>query len=148
MIILLTALSLPARSAEWLRYPALSPDGKTIVFTHGADLYTVPTSGGEARQLTQHVTREFHPLWSPDSQQIAFASDRHGNHDVFIIPCSGGTARRLTHHSNDDLPWSFSADGSAVIFSSTRLDSATTLDIPNGRAGESGHSQAQGGKPT
>jgi hypothetical protein len=29
----------------WLRYPAISPDGKTIVFTFKGDLYTVPSEG-------------------------------------------------------------------------------------------------------
>jgi len=139
---------LQAEPEQWLRYPAISPDGKTLVFTHGADLYTVPSSGGTASQLTQHLNREFHPVWSPDSQHIAFASDRHGNHDIFTIPATGGPAQRLTFHSQEDIPWSFSADGKAIIFSSTRLDSATAIDIPNHRMSELYQISLTGGQPT
>ncbi|MGC6565040.1 MAG: hypothetical protein ACON38_05435 [Akkermansiaceae bacterium] len=36
---------LHADDPTWFRYPAISPNGDTIVFTHGGDLYTVPFSG-------------------------------------------------------------------------------------------------------
>ena len=36
----------------WLRYPALSPDGREIAFTYKGDIYTVPVEGGRAVQLT------------------------------------------------------------------------------------------------
>ncbi|MGJ8696730.1 MAG: S41 family peptidase [Verrucomicrobiaceae bacterium] len=148
LLFLFTSLGLlHAESSLWLRYPAISPDGNTIVFTHGADLYTVPSTGGEATQLTQHITREYHPVWSRDGQWIAFASDRHGNDDVFRIPATGGAAERLTFHSNDDIPWAFTADGKNVLFSSARLDSAANLDIPNRRIGELYQVSVDGGQP-
>ncbi|MGC6427742.1 MAG: S41 family peptidase [Akkermansiaceae bacterium] len=143
----LTAFAL-ADDSQWLRYPAISPDGRTIVFTHGADLYTVSSQGGEATQLTQHITREFHPVWSPDSKHIAFASDRHGNNDLFVISAKGGPAERITFHSAHDLPWTFTSDGKALIFSSTRLDSAATFDIPNRRMGELYQIPLGSGQPT
>ncbi|MEP7317318.1 MAG: hypothetical protein ABI921_01210, partial [Panacibacter sp.] len=39
---------------SWLRYPSISPDGKTIVFTYKGDLYKVPATGGAAQPLTLH----------------------------------------------------------------------------------------------
>ncbi|MDA7863422.1 S41 family peptidase [Akkermansiaceae bacterium] len=148
LLLLSASLSLAASAAEWLRYPAISPDGGIIVFTHGADLYSVSSKGGEATQLTQHVTREFHPVWSRDGKWLAFASDRHGNNDVFVMPSTGGSATRLTFHSNHDIPWAFTADGSALIFSSTRKDAAASLDIPNRRIGELYQVSVKGGEPS
>ena len=60
--------------ALWLRYPAISPDGNTIVFSYKGDLFTVPTEGGVAYPLTLNEGRDFMPVWSHDGTQIAFAS--------------------------------------------------------------------------
>ena len=32
----------------WLRYPAISPDGQTILFCYKGDIYKVPAAGGQA----------------------------------------------------------------------------------------------------
>ena len=77
-------------SPEWLRYPSISPDGKTIVFTYKGDLYRVPAAGGTAAPLTLHEAHDFMPVWSHDGKWIAFASDRFGNFDVFVMPAEGG----------------------------------------------------------
>ena len=148
LLLLSASLTLAASAAEWLRYPSISPDGSKIVFTHGADLYSVPSKGGEATQLTQHITREFHPVWSRDGKWLAFASDRHGNNDIFVMPSTGGSATRLTFHSNHDIPWAFSADGESLIFSSTRKDAVASLDIPNRRIGELYQISVKGGQPS
>ena len=34
--------------AEWMRYPALSPDGTQIAFSFKGDIFTVPANGGRA----------------------------------------------------------------------------------------------------
>src|SRR5262245_30250542 len=74
-----------ANGASWMRYPAISPDGRTIVFTYKGDLYKVASSGGAATALTTHTAHDFMPVWSHDGKQIAFASDRYGNFDVFVV---------------------------------------------------------------
>ena len=43
--------------------PALSPDGATVAFDWNGDIWTVPTTGGVARQLTQHPGRDREPVW-------------------------------------------------------------------------------------
>lgn len=111
----------------WLRYPAVSPDGKQIAFTYGGQIWRVAASGGEAVPLTSGEFYSTKPVWSPDGQSIAFASKRHGNLDVFIMPATGGSVQRLTVHSADDLPQAFSPDGQTLYFSSARLGSPNTV---------------------
>ena len=79
------AMGMFAQSPLWMRDVQLSPDGKEIVFCYKGDLYKVPANGGAAIRLTSQDSYECSPVWSPDSKQIAFASDRNGNFDVFIM---------------------------------------------------------------
>ena len=74
----------------WMRYPAISPDGSTIVFAYKGDIYSVPSQGGEARQLTTNAAFDSYPIWSPDGKKIAFASNREGSMDVYVINANGG----------------------------------------------------------
>ncbi|MBL7793788.1 MAG: PD40 domain-containing protein [Saprospiraceae bacterium] len=131
----LTLLSLRLSAQEaalWLRYPAISPDGKTIVFSYKGDLYKVAADGGAASPLTLHEGHDAMPVWSPDGKTIAFGSDRYGNYDVFVMPAAGGAATRLTYHSSGDMPSDFSPDGQYVIFTSSRLDAAANQQFPSG----------------
>ena len=58
--------------------PRWSPDGSQIVFVSGRDgtpqLYGMPVSGGEARQLTRMVGGASSPRWSLDGRWIAYNS--------------------------------------------------------------------------
>ena len=114
----------------WLRYPSISPDGKTIVFGYKGDLYKVPATGGEAIPLTLHEAHDFMPVWSRDGKWLAFASDRFGNFDVFVMPATGGEAKRLTFHSANDYPYDFTPDGKAVLFGTGRNDVYTSARFP------------------
>lgn len=125
-------VSFSQTDAGWLRYSAISPDGKTIVFTYKGDLYRVPSSGGTATALTVHEAHDFMPVWSHDGKSIAFASDRYGNFDLFIIPAEGGEARRLTYHSAQEYPYEFSTDDKSVLFGSSRMDLASNRTYPTG----------------
>lgn len=118
--------------ASWLRYPAISPDGQTIVFTYTGDLYRVPAAGGTAVALTTHEAHDFMPVWSHDGKTIAFASDRYGNFDVFVMPAEGGVAKRLTFHSAQEYPYAFTADDKAVVFGAARMDTAANRAYPTG----------------
>src|SRR6188474_2947051 len=97
-------------SPLWLRYPAISPDGQTLLFEYKGDIWSVPTNGGTAIPMTMSETYEFTPVWSHDGKSVAFASDRYGSVDIFVMPSGGGEAKRLTFHSAPEFPSSFSAD--------------------------------------
>lgn len=133
--------------ALWLRYPAISPDGQTIVFSHKGDLWKVSADGGMATPMTLHEAYDFQPVWSNDGQQIAFASDRYGNFDVYVMPAMGGEATRLTYHSSSDYPSSFTPDNQSITFTSSRLDAATNQQFPSGVLPELYQVSVNGGMP-
>ena len=132
----------------WMRYPSISPDGKTIVFAYQGDLFTVSTEGGQAKQITSHPARDFSPVWSPDSKSIAFSSNRYGNFDVFIVEAKGGEPKRLTYHSSDDQVFDFNPDGKTVVFGALRRDHYSSVQFPNGRLPEVYQVSIEGGRET
>ncbi len=128
--IFLTSTLFCQENPLWLRYPAISPDGQTILFEFKGDIYSIPSTGGTATPLTISESYEFAPVWSHDGKSIAFASDRYGNFDVFVMPSSGGEAKRLTFHSTREIPSSFTADDKAILFSAYRQELATNTQFP------------------
>jgi Tol biopolymer transport system component/C-terminal processing protease CtpA/Prc len=141
------APSTSAEGASWMRYPAISPDGRTIVFTYKGDLYKVPSAGGTAVPLTTHPANDFMPVWSHDGKRIAFASDRRGNYDVYVVDAAGGEPKRLTFHSASEYPYTFSADDRRVLFGAARQDAATNRQFPSAAQPELYEVPAAGGRP-
>ncbi len=152
LALLALALTIPAATtlqdnASWMRYPAISPDGTTIVFTYQGDLWRVSTDGGAATQLTQHPAHDFMPVWSNDGKQIAFASDRYGNFDIYVIPATGGEAQRITYHSAQEYPYSFTPDNKSVVFGAARMDAAANRQYPIASMPELWSVPVTGGRP-
>lgn len=124
------AASSYAATPLWLRDVQISPDGTEIAFCYKGDIYKVPANGGTATQLTTQASYECSPIWSPDSKQIAFASDRNGNFDLFVMSADGGAARRLTTHSASEIPSTFTTDGNYILFSASIQDTANSALFP------------------
>ncbi len=149
------ALSLYAISAAatedrplWLRYPAISPDGKEIAFTYKGDIYKVPVGGGEAIRLTTNSAYDTNPVWSPDSRHIAFVSNRdNAGNNIYIMPAQGGAARKLTTHSSGERPYAFTRDGKQVVFRAHYQDPHTSALFPTARLSEVYAVPVAGGRP-
>lgn len=131
----------------WLRYPAISPDGSQIAFTYKGDIYVVPVSGGEARQITMHTAHDYMPVWSPDSKSIAFASNRFGNFDIYHITIENGNANRITTFSGSESPYAFTPDGKYIVFGAKIQAPAKSAAFPSGVMSELYKVPVTGGRP-
>ena len=107
--------------------PALSPDGKTVVFVvqewsidknkSTANLWLVGTDGGKPRRLTTAQASDSAPAWSPDGKRVAFISKRGDDETsaLYVIAVDGGEAEEIL-----EMPFSLASpkwlpDGEHVI---------------------------------
>ena len=147
VLALLWAFAVSAENVSWLRYPSISPDGKTIVFSFKGDLYLVDSEGGEAKQLTSNQAYDYNPVWSPDGKTIAFASDRLGYFDVFTVSVKGGQPVRITTHSAKETPWTFTPDGKNILYTAGIQDPAESALFPKSSMTELYSVSVKGGRP-
>src|SRR5262245_11519818 len=109
--------------------PGISPDGSTIAFVSGGDIWEVPARGGDARLLVSHPANEQRPLYSPDGKRIAFTSTRSGNGDVYVAALATGELTRLTFDDAPELVTGWSPDGRFVYFSSSSHEVTSMNDV-------------------
>lgn len=102
--------------------PALSPDSTEIAFVSGGDIWTVPSTGGEARLLVSHPSTESRPIYSPDGKSLAFVSTRTGNGDIYLLNFDSGEVKRLTWDDGREELDGFSSDGKWLYYSTTGTD--------------------------
>ena len=142
----LPLLAIGAEAPLWLRHSAISPDGSTVLFTYKGDIYSVPSAGGRARQLTTHTGHDSHPVWSPDGKRIAFSSTRMGGADVYVMPADGGEPRRITVDSGTETPLAWDGGGN-VLFSASDMPSAESIIFPSASFSQVYKVSADGGRP-
>ena len=102
-------------------FPSMSPDGNAVAYcsNHAGsfEIYVKSlTSGANEVQLTHDGKQNFQPVWSPNSQHIAYHSKLRGG--IWIIPASGGEARQLTEFGSHPA---WSPDGKQIAFQSNSL---------------------------
>jgi len=99
--------------------PAISPDGKKVVFSALGRLYIMELPDGAPQRLTNSDTGEFQPSWSPDGQYIVYATWKNmkeGGH-LFRINSSGeGKPERLTQEAAYYGYPTYSPDGERIVF--------------------------------
>jgi len=109
--------------------PAISPDGRMVAYTvreadwdddaYETQIWMVPASGGEPRQMTRGDTSASSPAWSPDSTWLAFVSERDGKRQVYRIDPTGGEAEPLTASDEGVSSFAWSPDGASIAYTAT-----------------------------
>jgi len=107
--------------AYFLSQPALTPDGKAVIFSFEGDLWRADVAGGQAYRLTAMQGYESNAKVSPDGKWIAFTGRQYGNADVYVMPVGGGDIKQITFHSGTDEVNSWSWDSKTIYFTSTRM---------------------------
>ena len=108
---------IPAGATEMhgVSAPAVSADGKSMVFEWINDLWSAPTEGGEAIRVDAHAGRDTVPQFTPDGTRIVFSSDRTGSMQIFSIPAAGGDAIQHTRQTEGNELKCISPDGTHAI---------------------------------
>ena len=76
--------------------------------------------GQHEQRLTDNLSHEWSPSWSPDGERIAFVSRREENFDIYMMDADGGNQRRRTRNPAEDLHPSWSPDSKRIVFVSDR----------------------------
>ena len=125
--------------------PAFSPDGRTLAFARlmagGRDIYVVPVTGGELRQLTWESTVRPGSFtdglaWTPDGLEIVFASNRIGSFLLWRVPVSGGAPAQIKVDAQDVSRPAISRFGNRLAWIQTSSDrNIWRMEVP-GTAGQ------------
>lgn len=98
-----------------------SPDGKTLTFTgqrnNEFDIYTVPSTGGPEKRLTNHPGLDDGPEYTPDGKWIYFNSNRTGTMQIWRMKPDGSNQEAVTT-TNEFHDWfpHISPDGKWIVF--------------------------------
>ena len=95
----------------------LSPDGTHLAFTLLGNIFTVPTQGGKAVQLTQGISWDRQPKWSPDGKTLAYISDGTGTGNIWLMHLDGSNKRVITDEGFNSFTKGFqwSTKGNALV---------------------------------
>jgi Tol biopolymer transport system component/DNA-binding winged helix-turn-helix (wHTH) protein len=99
------------------REATFAPDGKIIYATDDGDIWTIRRDGGEQRQLTNNVFRDFSPRVSPDGRYIYFTSNRTGTNQVWQMNADGSSQTQLTK-TEGGYPQFVTPDGKWIYYES------------------------------
>ena len=104
--------------------PAWSSDGQNLAFsssrTGNTEIYTVTSTGGNLRRLTENKGPDVSPTWNPKTNaQIAWVSGRTGLPQIYTMASDGTNAVRVTDQGYAVSP-SWSPNGQFLTFAWVR----------------------------
>ncbi len=127
--------------------PALSPDGKHVVFEALNQIWLLEI-GGKAAALSHDSFHKQSPVWSPDGTRIAYSSDKGGTANIYVLDLATRSEQRVTDLRDAaavDPVWS--PDGKKLAFQ--HQDGTTYLvDLASREIKEAIKTTYEPGKPS
>jgi hypothetical protein len=98
-------------------WSALSPDGSTVAYitSDGPGLYLFHADSGESHLLSGTTPGDYHPVWSPDGQQIAFVRTNNG---IYVVGRDGSGLRQVVDASTLSFLVGWLPDGQHLVITS------------------------------
>jgi TolB protein len=102
-----------------LTAPEVSPDGTAVTFARGnpttgnMQIMVMDRNGAGAGNFPQ--ISGWDPTWSPDGEQILFASGREGNVQLFIVDRNGRDSQQVTNLPAIRGRSDWSPDGKSIV---------------------------------
>lgn len=110
------------------RSPALSPDGKWLLYMRNGDIYSQAVDGQVAGNLTPDSPQfDSDPAFSPDGTRIAFRSTRNGG-GIFVMGADGSGPRQLT---NIGFHPEWTPDGNHIVYATVGATGAVDIAPPS-----------------
>jgi len=102
---------------------AWSPDGKTLVYTSGGDLFLAKSDGSEPHKLVSVAGAAFAPAWSRDGSELRFSVTdlKTRANSLWGVSAEGANPRPLFpgwHNPPDECCGKWTADGEYFVFMS------------------------------
>ncbi|MDP4208395.1 MAG: S9 family peptidase [Bacteroidota bacterium] len=115
----------------------LSPDGKTVIYNISRYdvktnkkhtwIYSVSTSGGDARNLTSEMPSCENPRWI-SGEKIAFLTAKDSTTQIWIMNADGSGKAQISSVKGDVNGFEFSANGSKLFYLQDVKTDSTTQD--------------------
>ena len=106
----------------------VSPDGKMVAYVRQhhspgeeksfTDIHLADVATGQSRGLTGSG-KDKEPAWFPDSQRLAFISERSGRHQIWLMDVTGGEAWPIPTRQPVQGSLAIAPDGKRIFFQST-----------------------------
>jgi len=116
---------------------AWAPDGRSIAYAQGEELYVASASGGPSRRLCATPGRAVWPRWSPDGARLRFTAV-HGQtntRSLWEVSAAGGEPRPLLPREaegGDECCGEWTPDGRHYVYRASRDDRTDLWVLPEG----------------
>ena len=106
-------------------FPRWSPGQRFVAWVSRGtktELVVYDPQNDKVKTLVSGVEATQPPIWSPESDRIAYVSDADGEPDIFMVELSSGQTTRLTFNPARERIGDWSPDGEWLVFTESGHD--------------------------